>query len=151
MPCCDSEKFGPIEFDSGSVIEFPRGLPGFDRRRQFLPVSIKATQPIIYLQSLDDPGLCFITLPILAVDPAYRLEVTDEDLEEIGLPAGSTPVLGPEVLCLAVLAVREEAPTANLLAPVVVNLANKRAVQAIAPHARYLPDHALPAQSATAC
>ena len=44
---------------------------------------------------------------------------------------------GPRLLCLAVLSIREEATTANLLAPVVVNLSTRLAVQAIAPGSRY--------------
>jgi flagellar assembly factor FliW len=151
MPLFETKNFGLIDWEAESAIEFPRGLPGFEQRRCFLPIRTEATEPLIYLQSLEDPSLCFLTLPVLAVDPAYRLDISDEDLEEIGLAGGRAPKLGPEVLCLVVVSVKEEGPTANLLAPVVVNVSNRRAVQAIAPHSAYVHDYALLPQEATAC
>lgn len=147
----ETKNFGLIECEMESAIEFPRGLPGFEERRRFLPIRTEATEPLIYLQSLEDGNLCFITLPVLAVDPAYRLDISDEDLEEIGLPRGHAPDLGPEVLCLVVVSVKEEGPTANLLAPIIVNVGNRRGVQAIAPHSAYVHDHALLPQEAPAC
>jgi flagellar assembly factor FliW len=47
------------------------------------------------------------------------------------------------VLCLAVLSIRETGPTANLLAPVVINPKACRAVQAVAEGGGYSHQHAL--------
>ena len=55
-------------------------LPGFDSRRRFVAVRFVESDPLIYLQSLEDPALCFVTMPILSVDPRYRLKVSSEDL-----------------------------------------------------------------------
>jgi len=52
------------------------------------------------------------------------------------------------VLCLAVLSFRPTGPTANLLAPVVVNVANLKAVQAVMADSGYSHQHALAAQEA---
>ena len=68
----------------------------------------------------------------------------------MGLPLDRQPRLGNEVLCLAVLSLRETGPTANLLAPVVVNLSNYRAVQALAPESNYSHQHALVPEEAPA-
>jgi flagellar assembly factor FliW len=99
--------------------------------------------PLIYLQSLEDPALCFITMPILAADPGYRLKVSREDLGRLGLNSGRQPRIGDDVLCLTVLSIRETGPTANLLAPIVVNLRNRKAVQAVAPESDYSHQFAL--------
>ena len=56
--------------------------------------------------------------------------------------------MGGEALALAILTVAEGGLTANLLAPVVVNLANRRAVQAIRPDGRH--SHAHPLEAAAA-
>jgi flagellar assembly factor FliW len=61
----------------------------------------------------------------------------------IGLRPGSPPRIGDEVLCLTVISIREDGPTANLLAPVVVNLRNRESVQAVAPSSRYSHRHPL--------
>src|SRR6266700_1940927 len=114
MPVAQTNNFGSISYDPGSVIEFPCGLPGFEERIRFVALSFEDTAPLVFLQSLEIPGLCFITMPVLAVEPKYRLEVNDEDLELLELPRTLQPRIGTEVLCLTVLSLGERAPTANL-------------------------------------
>jgi flagellar assembly factor FliW len=151
MPVLPSHYFGSISFEAGSVIEFPRGLPGFEQQRRFLLVQIPPSAPVVFLQSTEDPSLCFPALPVQSVDPRYRLRMADEDLELVGLPTHCQPRLGDDVLCLAVLAFRETGPTANLLAPVVVNLSNQRAVQALDLESGYSHQHALFPPEAASC
>jgi flagellar assembly factor FliW len=95
--------------------------------------------------------LCFITLPVLVVDPQYRLEVSGEDLGQIGLAPGKQPRIGTDVLCLTVISIRESGPTANLLAPIIVNLRNLKAVQAVAPESEYSLQHVLLPEEAPVC
>ena len=109
-------------------------------------MTIPANEPLTYLQSLEVPDLCFITMPLLAVDPRYRLNVSKEDLNLLGLRPASQPRIGEDTLCLTVLSMREEGPTANLLAPIVVNLRNRRAVQAISPEGEIYEDFCLVAR-----
>jgi len=152
MPLLQTKNFGPIRYEVEAALEFPKGLPGFEERRAFLALHFEDTDPLIFLQSTEDPELCFLTMPVLAVDPEYRLEVEAEDLELIGLTT-APPVIGRDVLCLAVLSLREEGPTANLLAPVVVNLHTRKSVQAVAAGSTYSHQHALTAhtEEAVAC
>ena len=151
MSMIETKNFGRISFDPASELEFPRGLPGFENRIRFIAVTFPASEPLIYLQSLEDPDLCFITMPLLAVDPRYRLGVGREDLGLLGLPLASQPRIGEDVLCLTVLSMREEGPTANLLAPIVVNLKNRRAVQAISPEGSYSHQYDLMHAEAPVC
>src|SRR5947207_7460514 len=137
MPLMETKNFGTIAYGQDSELNFPCGLPGFDARKRFVAVRLQESDPLIYLQSLEDPALCFITMPILAVDPNYRLKVNREDLAHLGLPAARQPRIGEDVLCVTVVAMRESGPTANLLAPIVVNLRNRKAVQAVAPESGY--------------
>ena len=143
MPVMETKNFGKISFEPDSELEFPSGLPGFDSRKRFVAVRFVESDPIIYLQSLEDADLCFITMPILAVDPRYKLKVNGEDLTQIGLTPARQPKIGEDVLCLTVLSLRESGPTANLLAPIVVNLRNRRAVQSVAEDSDYPLRHVL--------
>jgi flagellar assembly factor FliW len=137
MPLLETKHFGKISYEPESELDFPCGLPGFEDRKRFVAVHFVENDPLIYLQSLEDPALCFITMPILAADPQYRLKVSGEDLGHLGLSPGRQPRIGDDVLCLTVLSLRETGPTANLLAPIVVNLRNRKAVQAVAPESDY--------------
>jgi flagellar assembly factor FliW len=85
------------------------------------------------------------------VDPHYRLRVTEQDLEILGFPVDRQPRIGEEVLCLAVLSIRKTGTTANLLAPVVVNLKGYKAVQAVSPEARYSHRRLLFPQEVAVC
>lgn len=98
-------------------------------------------KPLVFIQSLSTPGLCFVALPVLGIDPAYRLELSKQDLAALGFE--SQPVIGTDVLCLALITITETNTTANLLAPLVVNIKTGRSVQAIDPESRYSHQHSL--------
>jgi len=151
MPSFDTKHFGRVAFEPSDTIEFPRGLPGFDDRRRFLAIRQERTAPLVFLQSLEDPGLCFITTPVLAVDPRFRLKMSREDRETAGLASARRPRIGKDIWALAVISVRETGPTANLLAPLVINLRSLRAVQAVMRDSGYSHQHALPEPAEVVC
>ena len=151
MSHIETTHFGPLAYEPEAVIEFPAGLQGFENETRFVQVKIGEYAPLVFLQSLATPGLCFLTLPVASVDPDYRLEVAPEDLARIGLDPRRQPRTDSEVLCLAVLTVAEEGITANLRAPLVIALAKRRGVQSIQPEGRYSHRHALDSGEAAPC
>ena len=151
MPILETTNFGDISYTPQSVFEFPNGLPGFDHNRRFIPVQNPRTAPILFLQSIEDGSLCFTTIPVRVLDPDYRLLLSEADLEALGYSPEAQPQIGTDVLCVAVLSIRESGATANLLAPIVVNLDNHKAVQAIAADSDYSHQHRLFPQEAPVC
>ena len=130
MPDCETRYFGTVAFDEPAVIVFPAGLPGFAQCRRFLPLQDASRKPLIFLQSLDQPHLCFLALPVAAIDSDYRLKMSMEDLALIGLDRQPGPEDDAE--CWAVVAFSQDhLPSANLLAPLVINRATGLAVQAV--------------------
>jgi flagellar assembly factor FliW len=80
----------------------------------------------------------------LIADPAYQLAVCTDDLEALGLRVDRQPAIGVDVLVFALLSIQENAPTtANLLAPVVINLSTRHGLQAIRYDAVYSHAQAL--------
>jgi len=142
MPECETRYFGTISFDEPALIAFPAGLPGFAQCRRFLPLQDASRKPLIFLQSLEQPQLCFLTFPVAVVDPAYRLKMNTDDLALIGLERQPDP--GDEADCLVIIAFGEDhLPSANLLAPVVINRATGLAVQAVRDDSVYSCRHPL--------
>jgi len=132
MPQVHTKYFGFLEYMPDNLYDFPAGIPGFEENKQFLFIDQPVTKPLVYMQSLTDPGLCFVALPILCVDPEYRLHIGPEDLKLLRCAADRQPRIGDEVLCLALLSLAEQQPpTVNMLAPVVVNLKTRTGLQAI--------------------
>jgi flagellar assembly factor FliW len=136
-----------VSYSDDAAVEFPAGLPAFENCRRFLMVEEADRRPFIFLQSLEQPGLCFITLPVLAIDPAYQLKISAEDLAAIGFER--QPAIETDVLCLAVVSIPPGGiPAANLLAPVVIHCVTRRAVQSVREDSVYGCCHplALPAE-----
>ena len=113
------------------VLHFPEGLPGFEGNTEFALLQDEELQPIVFLQSLGEPQVCFSVLPIQRIDPKYHLRLGDDDRRLLGLPGGPEQVLN--VLCLAIVNLGDGAQpaSANLFAPIVVNLDNWFAKQVI--------------------
>jgi flagellar assembly factor FliW len=154
MPRIETSSFGAVEYTDDAVFEFPAGVPGFEDQCRFLPIERPAYLPLLFLQSLDPAGPCFITLPVLVVDPAYRLAVEPEERTLLGLAGDREPVIGADVLCLAILTVTGQGPaTANLLSPVVVNMKTRVAVQIVQSESGYSHRHPVAggAQEASPC
>ncbi len=143
MPRCETKYFGELEYHDQSVVEFPDGIPGFEGERQFVLIEKPDLKPLVFVQSLATPELCFLTLPILTVSPDYRLEMAEAGRDALGLPR--RPVIGRDVACLAIVNVRESGTVVNLLAPLVIDLRTRRAVQAIGPECSYSHEHPLEA------
>ena len=130
--------------NSGAILTFPHGLPGFERATRFVLRERASFAPVAFLECLDQENLCFLVAPVAALVEDYSISAAAEDLRVLGLDDGQQPVNGREVLCLAILtAPQTGALTANLLAPVVINRATNTAVQAVRGDSRYSHQHAI--------
>jgi flagellar assembly factor FliW len=129
---------GDMDYTLDAVFSFPRGLPGFEDFHDFLFLNIPEIAPLMFLQSITCRNLCFVLLPILTVAPNYRLDLTVEELQALGLPGHCQPHIGPDVLCATIINIGHTAvPSANLMAPVVVNLKSRIGIQVIHPESGY--------------
>jgi flagellar assembly factor FliW len=144
-----SRKFGSVEYAPGEEIAFPNGLPGFAGETLFLPVEVPDQLPLVYLQSTRTPELCFVAAPVNCVVTEYQLCPNPGDLNLIDLAPEAAQ--GPDTLCLTLLCVGQDGATANLRAPIVVNLRNRRGMQLIQPDDRYPFRYRLSSEGDAAC
>jgi flagellar assembly factor FliW len=151
MPSTETKYFGTMVYREESVFEFPWGLPAFEHEKHFVLIESPEHAPLVFLQSLADPGLCFLAFPILVVDRDYQLGIAPEDLAALELDTDRQPELGADVLVLALLSLHDGfSATANLMAPIVINLGTRRALQAIRCDSLYSYEHSLAPPSAQA-
>jgi flagellar assembly factor FliW len=147
MPRIQTKFFDELECSPDAVFKFPHGIPGFEAEHVFVFLEQPATHPLMFMQSLSRPDVCFILLPVLAANRHYELCLSEEDLSALSLPTGCQPRVGKDVLC-AVMACAADTqrphPTVNLFAPIVVNLKENIGIQAI--QAQYSPRHPLISQ-----
>lgn len=120
----DSPRFGTLEVEPSKVIEFPRGLPGFEDFRRFTLFHPEGEEPKYFiLQSLDDPDVAFNIADPAVLGFNFEIALSDEEsaLLDLGDPAEAVVV---------VLLVKEGSHLrANLKAPLVLNLRSRRGLQ----------------------
>jgi flagellar assembly factor FliW len=126
-----STHLGDIEWSSGCELLLPVGLPGFDDERRMIPVEVPLQRPLVFLQSLENPDICFVSLPVRTIFPAYQLRLSEEDRATLLFEGDRELSIGADVLCLALLVPFENTVQANLDAPVVINLHNRRCIQSL--------------------
>lgn len=119
-----SSRFGDFTVSATTVIEFPSGLIGFPRHMRYVMLDHKP--PFSWLHSTEDPNLAFVVVDGYEFGENYRVNPPigdkDIDLKE-----------EDEYAILVIVTVRPDPrmSTANLKAPLFVNIRNRKGVQVI--------------------
>lgn len=119
-----SSRFGDFEVPTSTIIEFPQGIIGFPSHCRYIMIEHK--EPFCWLQSVDEPGLAFVVIDGKGLADRFDRQV---------------PFIDPhcdfraddEFAILLIVTVRPDPreTTANVKAPVFVNMRNRRGVQVI--------------------
>ncbi len=121
--------FGEIVIDDDKIIQFPKGIIGFPELTEFTLIhdEEKGTDAIHWLQSLQEPAFAMPVMDPLIVCPDYNPEADDELLGVIG------EIIPEELLVLVTVTVPKDLTqmSVNLKGPIVINAAEKKAVQVI--------------------
>jgi flagellar assembly factor FliW len=112
----ESSRFGQVEIDPASVLEFPEGLIGLSGSRYAL-IAADPNAPFVWLQSLEDPSLALPVTNPHRFFGDFAVEVIDEDAERLGLDAAATMDVYVTVRAASTI----EQFTANLKAPILVS------------------------------
>jgi flagellar assembly factor FliW len=136
-----------MDYVPEAVFHFQAGIPGFEDQTAFVFLEQPHTDPLVFMQSLEDPGLCFIAVAPSVACPGYRVGLLPEEREFLGLPRAGDLEPGKDILCLALVTVSEHVePTVNLASPIVLNMHNYRGIQSIPEGSTYSFRHPLPTQ-----
>ena len=137
----ETTRMGTIEVDEGDILRFPDGLYGFEQEKEFalMPLDAKIDSPMEWLQSLQSPGLAFVVTDPFHYMPDFNLILTDEEKRQIEVQPGHT--LSTRVI----VTIPEDYVdmTANLVAPLVINLDRKMAKQYVLATTEYDTRHHL--------
>ncbi len=137
----ETTRFGSLEVEEGDVICFRDGLYGFEQEKAFarLPFAPNVENPMEWLQSLKTPSLAFvITDPFLFI-PDYSVVLTSEEKKQIEIENAD------QVVTRAIVTLPENflEMTANLVAPLVINLDRMLAKQFVLATTEYDTRHFL--------
>ncbi len=142
MPSIDTKYFGSMSYREDAVFDFPHGLPAFEEEKRFVLIELPENAPLVFLQSVTTPGLCFLAFPVLVVQQDYRLEISPDDMAALQLDNAHSLELGRDLLVLTLVSLHDGfSATANLMAPIVVNLTKRIGLQAIRQDFEYSHQH----------
>lgn len=129
---------GELEVDENYILSFTEGIPAFEEEKQFVLLPMEEKGPFYYLQSVHSQDLCLLLAEPFVFFPHYEIEVADEELHKLGIEKDNS-----SMLIYVVLTVPDDfkLTTANLLAPIIINPENKKAMQYIAVNTKYTTRH----------
>lgn len=122
-----TSRFGQVELREEDVLTFPEGLLGFADLRKFALLDDPNDEIFAWLQSCEAPQIAFPVLEPELFAPQYKVTLTKSDLEALKLSGQD------KARYFSIVTIPDDPTlmTANLKAPVVVNVADKTARQCV--------------------
>jgi flagellar assembly factor FliW len=120
-------RFGSIQVSEGDIVTFNEGLLGFSELRRFVLLDDPNDEIFAWLQSCEKPAIAFPILEPELFSDKFGPTITKGDLQAIGLT-------GKEGMRLFTIITIPEDPTqmtANLKAPIAVNISSRLAKQVV--------------------
>ena len=128
-------RFGTVEVDESRIINFSAGLLGFSSHKRFALLQPDEEGVFFWLQSAETPDLAFVvTDPSLWVRD-FEATIRREQMQELELEKLE------DAQVFVIVNKYDNALTANLQGPLVVNVANHRAMQLVLADKRWSTRH----------
>jgi flagellar assembly factor FliW len=126
-------RFGDLDVRNESFFTFPMGLLGFSKLKRFFVLDHKDDSPFKWLQSAEDPDLAFIISDPQFFKRDYHISVRRQELATI------EPDSEDDLVVSVIMTVPQDPQqmSANLLAPLVFNMANRKGMQYVLTDARF--------------
>jgi len=139
-------KFGEVEIDKEQIFDFVSPIIGFNDLAKFTIIDYKPESPFKWLQSMEDMELAFpITLcSFFGID--YKFDISDEEAEKLELESPD------DVFVCNIANIPQGNPygaTINMLAPLILNTSNKKAIQTVLKNTNFEVRHKLFAKNET--
>lgn len=120
--------FDEIEVSRKDIITFPNGIFAFENYKEYIFITPLGSGKFpVWLQSIENPELCFILFNPLEFCPNYRVTVIDDDLTPLEMDNDDAA----RFYVIAVVPENEMDATVNLKSPIIVNSLNNKAAQVI--------------------
>lgn len=130
-------RFNEIEVSENDIIELPSGLIGFPELKKYVLLDHDTNSPFKWLQSLDDGSIAFVLLNPLLFNTEYTVEVNESEVSELSLDNEEDAIIS----VIVTIPSNPKNMTANLKAPLVFNLKNRKGCQVILSNSKYQTRH----------
>lgn len=124
----ETTRFGQVEVDPGQVVTLPQGMVGFPLQTKYTFIQHRDDSPLHWLQSLERPDLAFVVVNPLIFDQQYQVSIGSAESKLLQV---EDPNQVQVWVVVTIPPGHPEKMTANLRAPVVINLATRLGAQVI--------------------
>ncbi|MEG6548924.1 flagellar assembly protein FliW [Desulfocurvibacter africanus] len=119
-------RLGPRTISAERIIDFPRGIIGFEDLHRFTLLQIKADSPFLILQSIDDPEQGLLVADPYSFMERYEIKVGDTEQKILQLQDRKDVAV---LVTVTIPPGRPENTTLNLTGPVIINTVSKVGMQ----------------------
>lgn len=133
-------QFGEIEVEEKDLVVFPKGLPGFEEEHQFVLLPYAKESPFVLLQSATEDYLAFLMTNPFLFFADYAFSIDQEAMDEMAIRTQADFAV---YVMITVPGGSVQDMTANLAAPVVVNIASRQGKQLVMEKNDYHTKHRL--------
>jgi len=123
--------FGEIDIDENVIMEFNKGIPGFEELTKFALLDIEDNQSLKCLQSIEESSVCLMAITPWQYFKDYEIKLSDEEIEQLEIENQD------EVSVYNIITVRQDKITANLVAPIIINVIKNKGIQIILSDTQY--------------
>jgi flagellar assembly factor FliW len=123
----DTTRFGSVEVSEEDLIFFPEGVLGFSELSRFVLLDDPNDEIFAWLQSCESPKVAFPVLEPELFAENFRVELSRHDLDSLGLKS----MEGSRSFSLITIPADPTQMTANLKAPVVINVETRTGRQCV--------------------
>lgn len=130
----NTTKFGEIQIDENLIFDFVEPIIGYDSLKKYVLVEHSDNSAFKWLQSIEDPDLAFPVTSPAFFDIDYQFEIPTDKAEKINLNSVESLI---SLNIVTIPAGNPRKATINLLAPIIINAANKEGMQLILSNSNY--------------
>lgn len=133
----EHKRLGEISFKEEDIITFPQGLLGFEKKKKYVVVDREDYYPFVWMLNTDDPTTSFVMVNPLLFQQDYNPNITKRDLNEIEID-------NPQSLLMYVIVTLNpdaSQSTANLRAPILINITKNVGKQLVLLDDQYSTKH----------
>jgi len=129
----ETTRFGSISVAEDDILTFPEGMLGFSKIHEYALIERVDDPLFIWLQAVKKASVAFPLLEPQIFETGYQVELTEEDREILTLAS----LQHAKVFSIITIPSDPTKMTANLKAPIVINLKKRLARQVILHAADY--------------
>lgn len=125
--------FKDLVYAKEDVIRFSTGIPGFEKNKEFVIVTVPEYAPFEWLVCIDGTRLRFAIINPLLFNPDYTPNMIKDQLSDLQIEKPE------DILMYCIVTIRENPldSTANLIGPIIINKSKRIGKQIILDDDRY--------------